>query len=86
VWESVEALEKFVWQTVHKRFYGKRHDWFEKMGESYFVMWWVPAGHRPTVKEAIERLEHLKRNGASDHAFGWESLPAAKLWKAARCA
>ena len=22
VWEGVEALERFVWQTVHKRFYG----------------------------------------------------------------
>ena len=86
VWEGVEMLEKFVWQTVHKRFYGRRHEWFETMGESYFVMWWVPAGHRPTVKEAIERLDHLKRNGPSDHAFGWESLPAAKLWKTARCA
>ena len=31
------------------------------MDERYFVMWWVPAGHRPTVQEAIERLEHLKR-------------------------
>src|SRR4029077_11254488 len=24
VWESIEALERFVWQTVHKRFYGRR--------------------------------------------------------------
>jgi len=22
VWESVDALERFVWRTVHKRFYG----------------------------------------------------------------
>ena len=86
VWESVEALERFVWQTVHKRFYGRRPEWFEHLGESYFVMWWVPAGHRPTVEEAVERLEHLKTHGPSDHAFGWESVPSAKLWKAARCA
>ena len=44
-------------------------------------MWWVPAGHRPTIQEAIERLEHLKAHGASDHAFGWESLPSAQLWQ-----
>ena len=49
-------------------------------------MWRVPAGHRPTVTEAIERLEHMKLHGPSDHAFGWESLPAAQLWKTARCA
>src|SRR5262249_54875288 len=45
VWENVESLEKYVWQTVHKRFYGRRHEWFDTMAERYFVMWWVPAGH-----------------------------------------
>jgi hypothetical protein len=86
VWDSVESLERFVWQTVHKRFYGQRHEWFERMDERYFVMWWVPAGHRPTVQEAIERLRHLQQHGPTDHAFGWESVPSAKLWRASRCA
>jgi len=86
VWESVEALERFVWQTVHKRFYGRRAEWFEHLAESYFVMWWVPAGHRPGVQEAVDRLEHLKAHGPSEHAFGWESVPSAQLWKTARCA
>ena len=86
VWENVESLEKYVWQTVHKRFYAKRHEWFETMAERYLVMWWVPAGHRPTIQEAIERLEYLKANGSSDHAFAWESLPSAQLYKTARCA
>jgi hypothetical protein len=85
VWETVEALEQFVWQTVHKRFYGRRGEWFERMDGVYFVMWRVAAGHRPSVQEAVERLEYLRQNGPSDHAFGWESLPAAQLWKAARC-
>jgi hypothetical protein len=75
-----------VWQTVHKRFYGSRHKWFDKMDRSYFAMWWVPVGHHPTMQEAIARLEHLQTNGPSDHAFGWESLPSAQLWKTARCA
>jgi hypothetical protein len=86
VWEDVESLERFVWQTVHKRFYGRRGEWFERMAERYFVMWWVPAGHRPSVTDALARLEHFRRHGPSDHAFGWEDLPAAKLWQAARCA
>jgi len=86
VWATVEAFETFVWQTVHKRFYGRREEWFEKLDGRYFVMWWVPAGHIPTVQEAIERLEHLRRHGPSDHAFGWDSLAAAQLWKTARCA
>jgi hypothetical protein len=49
-------------------------------------MWWVPAGRRPTMQEAIARLEHLKAHGPSEQAFGWESLVSAQLWKTARCA
>ena len=86
VWESVAALERYVWQTVHKHFYGRRHEWFGKLDGPYFVMWWVPAGYIPTLQEAVERLEHLRRHGPSDYAFDWESLPAAQLWKTARCA
>jgi hypothetical protein len=86
VWENAESLEKYVWQTVHKRFYSHRHEWFAKTDQRYFVMWWVPVGHRPTMQEAIARLEHLKTNGPSEHAFGWESLASAQLWKTARCA
>ena len=85
VWENVESLEKYVWQTVHKRFYSQRHEWFEKMDESYFVMWWVPAGHRrPCGSDRAARAS--EDNGASDHAFGWESLASAQMWKTARCA
>ena len=85
VWQSVETLERFVWQTVHKRFYGRRPEWFEKLDGPHFVMWWVPAGHLPTPVEAMERLDHLAAHGPSENAFGWESVRAAQLWKTARC-
>jgi hypothetical protein len=48
-------------------------------------MWWVPAGYRPTVEEAVTRLEHFKQHGPSEHAFDWASA-SAQLWKTARCA
>jgi hypothetical protein len=86
VWQDVESLERFVWQTVHKRFYGQRHEWFEKMAERHMVMWWVPARHLPSVQEAIERLEHLRAHGPSEHAFSWEDVASAELWKSALCA
>ena len=85
VWESVEALESFVYQTLHKRFYGRRAEWFEHFEGPYFVMWWVAAGHQPSVEEAVARLDHLKQHGPSDHAFDWETA-SAQLWKTARCA
>jgi len=86
VWEGIEALERFVWQTVHKRFYGQRERWFAMMEGPHAVMWWVDAGHIPTVAEAKERLEYLAAHGPTEQAFGWESIPAAQLWKTARCA
>jgi len=86
VWENVEALERFVWQTVHRRFYGRREQWFEPLDGPPLVMWWVPSGHRPTLSEGVERLDRLKAHGSSDDAFGWDSIPAAQLWKTARCA
>lgn len=86
VWESVEALEAFVWNTVHRQFYARRAEWFEVLGKMHFVMWRVPAGHRPTLDEGLKRLAHLQAHGDSDHAFGWAHLPQAKLWREARCA
>jgi len=86
VWQDVGSLERFVWQTVHKRFYGRRHEWFETLGERYMVMWWVPAGHLPGVQEAIDRLERLKAHGPSEYAFSWENLASSELWKTSKCA
>ena len=85
VWESVHALEQFVWRTVHKHFYGRRTEWFEHFDGPAYVLWWVPAGHRPTFEEAAARLEHLKQHGPSEHAFDWAKA-SAQLWKTARCA
>jgi len=48
-------------------------------------MWFVPQGHRPTMAEGVERLDHLREHGPSDYAFGWDGIPAAQLWKTARC-
>ncbi len=83
VWENVEAVERFVWRTVHSRFYGRCEEWFERM-EAPLVMWWVPRGHRPGLAEGVERRAHLLAKGPSEDAFGWESLPGAQLWKTAR--
>ena len=85
VWEDAASLERFVWGTVHKQFYDRRQEWFEILGEQHFVMWWVPAGHRPTQEEALARLEHRKLNGDSDHAFGWEWLESAGMWRTRSC-
>ena len=86
VWQDAPSLENFVFNTVHKQFYDRRAEWFEVLGKMHFVMWWVPAGHHPTLDEALARLEHLKENGDSDFAFGWKYLKDANLWETKACA
>jgi len=74
VWEDVESLERFVWGTVHKKFYERRAEWFDVLGDLHFVMWWVEDGAQPTLAEALSKLEHRRRHGDTDAAFGWEWL------------
>ena len=71
VWESVDTLQAFVYNTVHRQFLDRRAAWFEVMGPMHFVMWWVPAGHRPSLEEALAKLDQLRVEGASDAAFDW---------------
>ena len=85
VWENVETLENFVWNTVHRAFYERRAEWFEVLEKMHFVMWWVPAGHKPTLDEALARLAHKDSDGDSDYAFGWSYLKEAQAWKNHGC-
>ncbi len=63
VWESVETLEYFVWNTVHRQFYARKAEWYDAVESLHFVMWWVPAGHRPTIDEAMAKFRHLDDSG-----------------------
>lgn len=71
VWEDVQSLANFVFKTVHARFRDRRAEWFEAASKPHFVMWWVEDGHRPTLDEALERLDHLRVHGATAQAFDW---------------
>jgi len=69
VWKDVGSLNDYVYQSAHVEIMRRRKEWFERMSEAYVVLWWVREGHRPTVAEAIERLEHLRRHGPTPTAF-----------------
>ena len=69
VWESIEALRLFAYRSDHGRVFRDRAKWFEKMGKPNYCLWWVPAGHIPTVAEGRERLEHYQLNGATPYSF-----------------
>jgi hypothetical protein len=85
VWRDVASLERFVWGTIHARFYERREKWFTSMDSMGVAMWWVPPGTRFQPAEAMERLSELNCYGPSDRAFGWRQAPGAHLWKTGRC-
>jgi hypothetical protein len=70
VWESLEALRGFAYgNRDHLDVMRRRREWFERMPDAFLVLWWVPAGHAPTVAEAEERLDLLRAAGPSPEAF-----------------
>ena len=77
VWESVQALRDFAYRSDHVRVFRDRAKWFEKMDKPNYCLWWVPAGHIPTVAEGRERLEHYQRHGSTPYAFWFsQQFPA----------
>ena len=86
VWESVQALETFVFRTVHVQFYKRRAEWFEVMEKPFMAMWWIEEGHRPSLEEAAARLGDLMENGPSDRVFGRAQIIDVERWRSQRCA
>jgi hypothetical protein len=69
VWRDVESLNAFAYRSAHAQIMRRRREWFESASQAYMVLWWVPRGHRPTVAEAIARLELLRAKGPTPEAF-----------------
>ncbi|MDK9500247.1 DUF3291 domain-containing protein [Streptomyces katrae] len=74
VWETREALWDFTYRSGHLEVMRGRRDWFERHAEAHMVLWWVPAGHVPSIEEALGRLADIRANGPSPHAFTFTSF------------
>jgi len=74
VWRDVAALEAFAYrQTDHRKVLARRPDWFDAM-ELFFALWWVPAGHIPSVGEGLAMLDRLKSQGPGSDVFTFRSF------------
>ena len=69
VWTDADALFRFVYRSAHTPVMARRREYFERFEGAYQALWWVPAGHRPSVDEALSRLWRLDRYGPTSHAF-----------------
>ena len=72
-----EASPEFGWRHgidsrdssykgFHRDVFRRRAEWFDASGA---VMWWIPAGTIPELRECVERLEFLRRHGPTPYGF-----------------
>jgi Domain of unknown function (DUF3291) len=77
LWRDVEALADYVYrQTDHLTIMRRRKEWFEKI-DIFMALWWVPAGHIPSVAEGMAKIALLKANGPTPEAFTFRQPFAA---------
>lgn len=71
VWAGLEQLRAYVYRTAHAAVMKRRREWFERFDRVYVALWWVPAGHHPSVAEAVAHLNHLEQRGPTAFAFSF---------------
>lgn len=69
VWQDLQSLRAYVYASAHMDFVRRRQEWFQRVREAVVVLWWVPAGHQPSVQEAVLKLEQLRASGPTADAF-----------------
>lgn len=76
VWDSVQALSRFVHKTIHGQFLARRAEWFDPIETPTYVLWPVAKGHLPSLAEGKARLDRLTQYGASPEAFDFKYASA----------
>jgi hypothetical protein len=80
VWADAESLFEFVYRSAHTPEMARRREYFERFESAYQALWWVPAGHIPSVDEGLSRLWRLDRYGPTREAFSFKArFPAPGL-------
>ena len=69
VWESIESLETYTYRSLHKGVFQDRRKWFVPVDQPHLAMWWIRAGHIPSILEGKDRLETLSRLGPTAEVF-----------------
>jgi hypothetical protein len=69
VWHTMDSLREYVYRSAHAEVLRRRHEWFDKFEGVYMVLWWIPAGHLPSVDEAKKRLAYLAEHAPTPFAF-----------------
>ncbi len=74
VWETIEQLAAFAYRNAtHRAVMRRRKEWFVDL-PAYLALWWVRAGHAPTLLEGKEKLQRIARLGPTAEAFDFRTV------------
>jgi len=69
VWTDLDSLAAFVYRNeAHREIMRRRREWFDKI-DFHLALWWIAAGHIPSIDEAKLKLEVLSKLGPTPEAF-----------------
>jgi hypothetical protein len=74
VWRDTQSLNNYVYKSAHVEIMRRRKEWFSRMQEAFVVLWWVRKGHRPSIDEAVKKLELLRAKGPTEAAFSFRQV------------
>ena len=77
VWKDVESLNQYVYKTAHVEIMKRRKEWFDRMKEAHYVLWWVPKNHHPDIHEAVAKLKLFQSSGPTPDAFNFRQAFAS---------
>ena len=69
VWRDVRSLRRYVASEPHRSIMMKKENWFYLMDKPHLALWWIAAGHVPTLVEADEKLDRLQKTGPIQAVF-----------------
>jgi len=73
VWENADDLKRYVFNSTHVEMIRGKSRWMDHFDGVSLALWWIPAGHRPTVAESAERLLAVREKGATPFAFTFKN-------------
>lgn len=73
VWQDIEHLKAFVYNSDHINYFRRRKEWFKPMQQAHMALWLTPISKMPTAIEGKKRLDHLWKNGPSQFSFDYKT-------------
>jgi len=73
LWESLEALKLYVYQSGHRDVLRRRREWADRFEGVQSALWWICARSIPEPSDAVARLNSLERFGPTEYAFTFQT-------------